>query len=565
MPARVPHVLSASPSWSCWHPALHASVRAPSGARPGSSRSPVRSVFPRRHRRSACSSPRSPPTTGSPARGWRASSRTRAASCGSAPAEGSTASTATRSGTSVRSATTARRSATTTSTSSPRIATASSGSAPALASAATTARTRASALSRSTVSGRCSPCCTRRTAASGSASTTASIDSTGRTGRRTRYSGSATVVGKTIQVITEDRRGHLWIGTKESGVVDLDRRERKRARLSRLPRCRERTARRRHPRDHRGRVGDDVGRHVPRRHGAHRSVHRKRDALPARPEQPAQPEPQRRPDDVARAGRDGLWVALENGGLDRFDIASGTFQHNVYDPNNPTGLNNNSIWAVLEDHAGTLWTGTFAGGINVAKRNSEAIRTYRSVPGDESSLSVNSVLGFSQDSTGSVWVATDGGGVNRFDVATGRFSRFTSKTSALQRRRRARGGGRGQRCRVARHVGRRRHALRSAAPTPSPTFTSKNSNLPGRQHLRHARRPAEGRVWIGSGAKDCCCSTARRGRSPSSRSRETRRRSRRSGPSTELRDGRLALGSRESGLIIFDPETRHDDRRSRRT
>ena len=97
-------------------------------------------------------------------------------------------------------------------------------------------------------------------------------------------------------------------------------------------------------------------------------------------------------------GRDGLWVALENGGLDRFDIASATFQHNVYDPNNPTGLNNNSIWAVLEDRAGTLWAGTFAGGINVAKRNSEAIRTYRSVPGDNQSLSVNSVLGFAQDS-----------------------------------------------------------------------------------------------------------------------------------------------------------------------
>ena len=121
----------------------------PPARRPRSSRSPVRSAFPHRHRRSASSSPRSPPTTDSPVPGWRASTRTRAASCGSARGEGSTASTATRSGTSGASATTARRSPTTTSTSSPRTATASSGSAPALASVATTARTRPSAPIRS--------------------------------------------------------------------------------------------------------------------------------------------------------------------------------------------------------------------------------------------------------------------------------------------------------------------------------------------------------------------------------------------------------------------------------
>ena len=63
-------------------------------------------------------------------------------------------------------------------------------------------------------------------------------------GKATRYAGSPTVVGKTIQAITEDRRGHLWIGTKESGAVDLDPIERYRARLSRLARRRERPPRR---------------------------------------------------------------------------------------------------------------------------------------------------------------------------------------------------------------------------------------------------------------------------------------------------------------------------------
>ena len=151
---------------------------------------------------------------------------------------------------------------------------------------------------------------------------------------------------------------------------------------------------------------------------------------------------------------------------------------------------------MFEDKTGTLWVGTFAGGVNIAKRNSEAVRTYRSVPGDASSLSVNSVLGFAQDSSGNVWVATDGGGVNRFDVASGRFTRYTSKNSALNM-----------------------DAVLAVAAEPSgvlwlgtwaggitrfdpssnsfTTYTSKNTNLPDDNiFAMHVDR--RGRVWVGS-------------------------------------------------------------------
>ena len=66
------------------------------------------------------------------------------------------------------------------------------------------------------------PCCTRRTAPSGSASTTASIASTRRPGRRRATRVAPPSWARRSRSLTEDRRGHLWIGTKESGVVDLD-------------------------------------------------------------------------------------------------------------------------------------------------------------------------------------------------------------------------------------------------------------------------------------------------------------------------------------------------------
>ncbi len=130
-------------------------------------------------------------------------------------------------------------------------------------------------------------------------------------------------------------------------------------------------------------------------------------------------------------GTRGLWVGTENGGLDYLDFATRRFQHNRFDPNDPSGLNSNSVWSLLRDPSGLLWVGTFAGGVNVSRQNGAAIRRYRSMAGDPTSLSFNSVMGFTEDARGAIWVATDGGGLNRFDRATGRFTRFDMRTSGL--------------------------------------------------------------------------------------------------------------------------------------
>ncbi|MEO8619558.1 MAG: two-component regulator propeller domain-containing protein [bacterium] len=130
-------------------------------------------------------------------------------------------------------------------------------------------------------------------------------------------------------------------------------------------------------------------------------------------------------------GARGLWVGTENGGLDYLDFATLHFQHNQFDPNNPTGLNNDSIYALYADAVGTLWVGTYAGGVNIVRQNGDAIRRYRTTAGDATSLSSNSVFRFWEDRHGIMWVVTDGGGLNRFDPATGKFMRYNSHTSNL--------------------------------------------------------------------------------------------------------------------------------------
>ena len=370
------------------------------------------------------------------------------------------------------------------------------------------------------------------------------------TGKTTRYprSAQAGLIGRGVAALTEDRRGHLWISTKEAGVVDLDP-----VTGAVKPYLANSPA----DADIRGIVEDDAGTiWVGSYHGGLVKIDPLSGAVTRYQHDPANPKSLNlnAVQTLIRSGRDGLWVALENGGLDRFDFATATFSHNVYDPNNPTGLNNNSVWALYEDRAGTLWVGTFAGGINIAKRNSEAIRTYRSVPGDVASLSVNSVLGFAQDSSGSVWVATDGGGVNRFDVGTGRFTRFTTKTSNLNVDAvlavAAEQGG-------AIWVGTWAGGISRLEPGANSftAYTSRNSNLPDDNiFAMHVDR--RGRVWVGSWREGLLLfDKATRsftkfpiGKMGAGQSEIWR--------ITELRDGRLALGTRESGLRIFDPESR---------
>jgi len=371
-----------------------------------------------------------------------------------------------------------------------------------------------------------------------------------KTGQSTRYARSASLglTGKNVSGLTEDRRGHIWIGTKEMGVLDLD---------PATGAARAYLGGNANDADIRGVVEDDAGTMWV---GSYHSGLAKIDPLSGRvtrfQHDPANPKSLNlnAVQTLIRNGREGLWVALENGGLDRLDFGTETFAHNTYDPNNPTGLNNNSVWGLFEDRSGTLWVGTFAGGVNVAKRNSDAIRTYRSVPGDASSLSVNSVLGFAQDSSGNVWVATDGGGVNRFDLASGRFTRYTSKNSALNV---------DAVLAVAAEPGGvlwlgtwaggiTRFDPHSNSFTP---YTSRNSNLPD-DNIFSMHVDRRGRVWVGSWHEGLLLfDKASRSFSKFPIGK--------AGPGQseiwrieELRDGRLALGTRESGLRVFDPETR---------
>ncbi len=249
-------------------------------------------------------------------------------------------------------------------------------------------------------------------------------------------------------------------------------------------------------------------------------------------------------------GRQGVWAGTENAGLDRLDVATGTFSHYRADPNEPTALTNNSVWSLYQDVTGTLWVGTFNGGVNVSSRTGDAIRHYRSLPGSAAGLSSNAVVGFGDDGRGGVWVATDGGGLNRLDPAAGRFTHLTAANSAI-----------GADAVLAvltdragvTWVGTWGAGIRRIDPSGSITgYTTRNSNILD-DHVFSLYEDRAGRLWAGTWQNGLLLFDRSRGTFtgyPDTRSGEAQ-----IWVIVELSDGRLALATRGSGLVVFDPRT----------
>jgi len=131
-----------------------------------------------------------------------------------------------------------------------------------------------------------------------------------------------------------------------------------------------------------------------------------------------------------------FWIGTFGGGLDKFQLKnkySGeilSFSHYRYDKNNPFSLSSDKVYSIYQDKKGTLWIGTFGGGLNKYDKKSGRFIAYKNISDDESSLEDNRVLAINEDAKGNLWIATYGGGLNRFDPKTEKFIRYYNENMA---------------------------------------------------------------------------------------------------------------------------------------
>jgi signal transduction histidine kinase/ligand-binding sensor domain-containing protein len=119
-----------------------------------------------------------------------------------------------------------------------------------------------------------------------------------------------------------------------------------------------------------------------------------------------------------------LLLAVDQGGINRFDKLTKTFEYIIYEETNNDGLNSNGIWCFHRDNEGILWIGTSGGGINYFNPKKERFKLFTHSSNNPKSLSYSFTANFFEDHKGLIWIGTDGGGLNVYDPRSGQFKVF---------------------------------------------------------------------------------------------------------------------------------------------
>lgn len=117
-----------------------------------------------------------------------------------------------------------------------------------------------------------------------------------------------------------------------------------------------------------------------------------------------------------------LWISTLNG-INILDPETHKFTVLNHNPEDPGSLNQNSIYDILMDATGSMWAGTYYGGVNFYHANSTPFRGYKTTLG-KNGISSNVVSSIVEDKYHNLWIGTEAEGLNYYDRATGQFTSF---------------------------------------------------------------------------------------------------------------------------------------------
>ncbi|HME36499.1 MAG TPA: two-component regulator propeller domain-containing protein [Candidatus Sulfotelmatobacter sp.] len=125
---------------------------------------------------------------------------------------------------------------------------------------------------------------------------------------------------------------------------------------------------------------------------------------------------------VYQDSRDILWVGNDSV-LNAIDEKTGRVKLYRHDPADRGSISDATVLSAIEDPSGTLWFGTYRGGLNRFDPGSGKFKAYRHRSSDPNSISSDVIFRLFVDHTGRLWIETDQG-LDRFDPNTGGFKNY---------------------------------------------------------------------------------------------------------------------------------------------
>jgi len=136
----------------------------------------------------------------------------------------------------------------------------------------------------------------------------------------------------------------------------------------------------------------------------------------------------------------GVMPGDRNGGLNRFDRATGKFTRYLHDPTNSNSIANEKVSAIFEDRKGTFWVGTDSNELHTLNRATGIFTHYYQDPAHPEKLIpsfFNPIHRFghirfmTEDPSGSIWIGTFPQGMNKYDPETRKITNYGSITDSV--------------------------------------------------------------------------------------------------------------------------------------
>uniref|UniRef100_UPI00373FCD70 hybrid sensor histidine kinase/response regulator transcription factor n=1 Tax=Niabella soli TaxID=446683 RepID=UPI00373FCD70 len=125
---------------------------------------------------------------------------------------------------------------------------------------------------------------------------------------------------------------------------------------------------------------------------------------------------------ILSKNNDELWVGTQEG-LSVLNLKTKTFSNFQNNGNDAKSLSQNSIYSLFKDANGSIWVGTYFGGVNRVDAFSTPFKVIRN-DGKGNTLNNNVVSSIVEDNNGNLWIGTEGGGLNFFDRRNNRYTEY---------------------------------------------------------------------------------------------------------------------------------------------